>query len=146
MERAFVKFESVYPNDGEEMSFEELRALSRGWMNKDWTPVAQNPMRPSSGNAMSPRKPLAFAEPADIENLSQSFQQKVEISDTSTQSLVGMPESNPAKQKRLKVREVKQETQTGKPSLRQQICVLIQTQLKQDWILLLDERSNVKAQ
>jgi hypothetical protein len=48
-----------------------------------------------------------------VENLSQSFQQNLSIIDTSSQSMVGMPESKPPKPRRIKVREVKQEVQTG---------------------------------
>lgn len=39
IERVFVNLEAVYPNDNglnEEMSFEELRAKARGWLNRDW--------------------------------------------------------------------------------------------------------------
>lgn len=38
-EVVFVNLEAVYPNPEEsstEMSFEELRALHRGWLHKDW--------------------------------------------------------------------------------------------------------------
>lgn len=34
----FAKLEAVYPSTGEELSFEELRAQSRGWFEKDWAP------------------------------------------------------------------------------------------------------------
>ena len=35
-----MNLEAVYPNENdhsEELSFEELRAMSRDWMNRDWT-------------------------------------------------------------------------------------------------------------
>ena len=36
-ERVFVNLQAVYPSGGEdEMSFEELRASARGWLNQDW--------------------------------------------------------------------------------------------------------------
>jgi checkpoint serine/threonine-protein kinase len=40
-ERIFVNLEAVYPTpeiSGSEMSFEELRACSRGWLSKQWQP------------------------------------------------------------------------------------------------------------
>lgn len=40
-ERIFVNLEAVYPtpeNMGTELSFEELRAVNRGWLNKQWIP------------------------------------------------------------------------------------------------------------
>ncbi|EXJ92584.1 BUB protein kinase [Capronia epimyces CBS 606.96] len=141
-ERAFVNFEAIYPREGnEEFSFEELRAMSRGWMQKDWRagkPPARSsasPLKCTSGNIMaaaSPRpksKPSRSEEAEDVENLSHSFRQKLELTsdipnpsvhDLSTQSMVGMPESNlppqpqnaNKREKKLKVREVKQETVT----------------------------------
>lgn len=52
-ERVFVDLESVYPdrsNPAHEMSFEELRAIKRGWMDKDWRKQKQ-PLQQISGNA-----------------------------------------------------------------------------------------------
>lgn len=40
-ERIFVNLEAVYPTPeqaGTELSFEELRASHRGWLNKAWSP------------------------------------------------------------------------------------------------------------
>lgn len=98
-------------------------------------------MKALSGNEASPRKSRSKASKAqeqeDIENLSESFQQKVDLNDTSqgdlsvhdvsTQSMVGMPESQSLSQsksqsqkpreKKYKIREVKQETQTVKTRL-----------------------------
>lgn len=113
--------------------------MSRGWTDKDWRPRRQpqpSPMKSISGNATTlpdphVNKPL---EPEDIENLSPLNQPKADhnsmanssfsVCDMSTQSMVGMPEpdsqasSQPAKKERkIKIREVKQETQTVKTRL-----------------------------
>lgn len=135
--------DSVYPPGSRvEYSFEELRAQHRGWAGRDWnraegeTPgstvltervgnlnLGEQPQNPES-------RPPKSTETEDVENLSHSFQQVVDLNatnttlcihDTSTQSMVGMPESQSntetAKQKRVKVREVKQEPQTVKTRL-----------------------------
>ncbi|KAJ5139159.1 uncharacterized protein N7515_004007 [Penicillium bovifimosum] len=50
-ERVFVDLESVYPdrtNPAHEMSFEELRAIKRGWMGKNWR-KQKAPLQPISG-------------------------------------------------------------------------------------------------
>ena len=108
---------AVCPNNEEEFSFEELRAMSRGWANREWRRKPASTMRSVSGNAQrSPQLPLS-SDPVDVENLSQCFHQNLSIIDTSTQSMVGMPEPKLAKQRRLKVREVKQEVQTVKTRL-----------------------------
>lgn len=83
-------------------------------MDRDWS-QAQSPLKSISGNANRPRT-QPEVDPADVENLTQSFQ-GTSLIDTSTQSMVGMPDSRPTKPRRMKVREVKQETQTGKPPL-----------------------------
>ncbi|KAJ5662699.1 hypothetical protein N7462_011625 [Penicillium macrosclerotiorum] len=51
-ERVFVDLESVYPdykNPAHEMSFEELRAIKRGWMNRSWR-SQKEPLQQISGN------------------------------------------------------------------------------------------------
>ncbi|EXJ64731.1 BUB protein kinase [Cladophialophora yegresii CBS 114405] len=137
-ERVFVNLEAVYPPDSDlEFSFEELRAMSRGWALKAPRPQKDlSPLKPATGNpvAKSRSKVTKSHEPDDIENLTHSFQQKADLNkepdssfnvcDVSTQSMVGMPEAGPRessqpvkKERRLKVREVKQETQTVKTRL-----------------------------
>ncbi|KAJ5545287.1 hypothetical protein N7461_007591 [Penicillium sp. DV-2018c] len=49
-ERVFVDLESVYPDRTDpthEVSFEELRAIKRGWMSKNWR-KQKEPLKPSS--------------------------------------------------------------------------------------------------
>ncbi|RVX71825.1 hypothetical protein B0A52_04224 [Exophiala mesophila] len=142
-ERVFVNMDSVYPPGGKvEYSFEELRAQHRGWMSRDWRKTkdeapCSNILTERVGNLKldqlarnSESQQAKSTEAEDVENLSHSFQQAVDlnatnntlcINDTSTQSMVGMPESQSstegAKQKRVKVREVKQEPQTVKTRL-----------------------------
>ncbi|KAI1610523.1 checkpoint serine/threonine-protein kinase [Exophiala viscosa] len=144
VERVFVDLDAIYPPSiDQEFSFEELRAMSRGWSRKDWRPQQQHspakppsPLKGTSGNTRpsSTAQPKATkSEPEDIENLSQSFQQQIDLNNTSsgnlsihdvsTHSMVGMPQSQmqpPAqkpKEKKIKIREVKQETQTVKTRL-----------------------------
>jgi checkpoint serine/threonine-protein kinase len=134
----FVNLEAVYPPDSRlEFSFEELRAMSRGWAQKDWKSRKEtSPLKLATGNstARSRSKVTRSQEPDDIENLTHSFQNKADLNkepdssfnvcDVSTQSMVGMPEADSRvssqplkKERRLKIREVKQETQTVKTRL-----------------------------
>ncbi|KAJ9608679.1 protein kinase [Cladophialophora chaetospira] len=138
VERVFVNLESVYPSESNvEFSFEELRAMSRGWSARDWRPKTRvSPLKSTNGNkTANPKSELKKShEPEDIENLTNAFQQKADISglanssfsicDISTQSMVGMPQpdsqasSQPTKKERkMKVREIKQETQKVKTRL-----------------------------
>ncbi|RMZ92187.1 hypothetical protein DV736_g564, partial [Chaetothyriales sp. CBS 134916] len=105
-ERPFVCMEAIYPSEHEEFSFEELRAMHRGWSQRDWKRKRSSPPRM--------KEPVVLA--ADIESVNESFQQNLSLIDNSTQSLAGMlpPKMKP---KRLKVREVKQEVQTVKTRL-----------------------------
>jgi len=116
-ERVFVSIEAVYPNERQEFSFEELRAMRRGWASRDWKRQPQSPLRPTAGNRNAPqtdsttstkeedKMKIKATEPTDVENLS--------LHDVSTQSTMGMPETKAVKQRRIKIREVKQEVQTG---------------------------------
>ncbi|KIW90232.1 uncharacterized protein Z519_08876 [Cladophialophora bantiana CBS 173.52] len=138
-ERVFVDLEAIYPPIGDqEFSFEELRAMLRGWAEIHWRPRKDaTSLMPAGGNAAAKAtsKITKSREPEDIENLTHSFANKIDLNggansslsvhDVSTQSIVGMPESDsqssikPPKQKekKLKIREVKQETQTVKTRL-----------------------------
>jgi len=47
VERVFVNLEAVYPSENDpydEMSFEELRANSRGWLSRDWAAESRQRM------------------------------------------------------------------------------------------------------
>lgn len=121
-ERVFVNLEAVYPNPAdhaEEMSFDELRAIRRGWADKDWRKENMTTLQAISGNAE--RSPPSL-DNVCMEKLSIAFEEKVsldgnETSQQSTPAREGQSPSQkikPTKQKKIKIREIKQETQTGK--------------------------------
>ncbi|KAK5198867.1 protein kinase [Exophiala xenobiotica] len=144
-ERVFVDVEAIYPSIDQEFSFEELRALARGWSQTNWRqqrlPATASPLKDTTGNVTTSPKARGGANKAqeleDVENLSRSFQQKIDLNnntqgnlsilDVSSQSMVGIPEPQPAcqtqpqsqnpREKKYKIREVKQETQTVKTRL-----------------------------
>ncbi|RDW93724.1 putative checkpoint protein kinase (SldA) [Aspergillus mulundensis] len=115
-ERVFVDLAAVYPdykNPNVEFSFEELRAMKRGWMDKDWR--QKRPLKQISGNAVQadPNSPDENALPAE-------FKEKLKLSGTDDHAL-NQPimsekahDSKSGKGGKLKVREVKAETQTIK--------------------------------
>jgi checkpoint serine/threonine-protein kinase len=121
-ERVFVNLEAVYPNPAdhsEEMSFDELRATYRGWANKNWRKESMRTLRAISGNAQSSPPSLTNAA---IEKISKDLEKKVSL-DGNESSQQSTPAGNsqgpsqevkPTKQKKMKMREIKQETQTGK--------------------------------
>ena len=110
-ERTFVDIASIYPNEKEEYSFEELRAMKRGWAHRDWCSQTKTLLQPCNGNA-SPAKVQKSAESVDVENLTHHFE-KADIHDIQAPSEFEHVEQKPTREKRKKVREVKQETQTG---------------------------------
>ncbi|KAL4997963.1 Mad3/BUB1 homology region 1-domain-containing protein [Aspergillus recurvatus] len=115
-ERVFVNLDAVYPdykNPNIEVSFEELRAMKRGWMDKDWR--KKGPLKQISGNAVQ-------AEPNSPNDkvLRDQFQQKLSLRDADAHAL-NQPivsekahDGKAAKGRKLKVREIKGETQTIK--------------------------------
>ena len=136
-ERVYVNLEAVYGNHGiaeEEVSFEELRALHRGWLQKDWRrrPVAPKALRETAGNARVQPRPTTTD--AEIASLAEDLQKKATVDENSeasqqtvedenlTQSQdttvsintkEGTAEIKPAKARKMKVREIKQEPRTG---------------------------------
>ena len=114
-----MNVEAVYPNEQEEFSFEELRAMSRGWSGRTWGHKKTNSLQKASGNvSKSPKNEYKSSENVDVENLSEELQAKANISENSTQE-ISQPtvDAKPKKERRLKVREIKQETQTVKTRL-----------------------------
>ncbi|KAE8350022.1 Mad3/BUB1 homology region 1-domain-containing protein [Aspergillus coremiiformis] len=114
-ERVFVDLGAVYPDDRDpsiEVSFEELRAIRRGWMDKQWRPHKE-PLRQISGNENS-----VGIDPARV--LPQEFDEKLTFRDTDlpAQQQTGDSdahhEGKAGKSRKLKLREVKGETQTVK--------------------------------
>lgn len=119
-ERVFVNLEAVYPdykNPNHEVSFEELRAISRGWMGKNWR-AQKEPLKQISGNAASAEIPSENPLEHGLENdLPQQFKQKLTVKDAETHDPDrgnSAQESKTSKARKLKLREVKGETQTSK--------------------------------
>lgn len=119
-ERVFVNLEAVYPdirNPSHEISFEELRAMSRGWMGKNWGSQKQ-PLKQISGNASNELSMEKLADKTPDQGLPDQFNQKLALNGSQqSQSPSNQDEnrkSKAGKSQKLKVREVKGETQTGK--------------------------------
>lgn len=111
-ERVFVNLEAVYPdirNPSHEVSFEELRAMKRGYMGKNWH-SQKEPLKQISGNA-SNEPPLM--DKGSENDLPDQLNQKLALKDADQHDA---RESKSGKPRKSKVREVKGETQTGNPS------------------------------
>ncbi|KAI4247493.1 MAG: hypothetical protein L6R40_001441 [Gallowayella cf. fulva] len=121
IERVFVNLEAVYPcpNDPtEEYSFEELRARSRGWTDKDWAAERKRekgPERPVKMDGVGALS-LGGSEP----NVSITDDKELVSQNPTEQSVEQVPVEDMTqgtkarRSKRTKVMEVKAETQTGK--------------------------------
>ncbi|KAL5339412.1 Mad3/BUB1 homology region 1-domain-containing protein [Aspergillus crustosus] len=122
-ERVFVDLDAVYPdykNPNIEVSFEELRAIKRGWMDKDWRTQKQ-PLKPVSGNAVQEEpKSLKSSGQDDDKGLPEQFRQKLTLKDSNDYALQQPIDSEKShdgkssKARKLKLKEVKAETQTIK--------------------------------
>lgn len=123
IERVFVNLEAVYPNPNdpnEEMSFEELRAQSRGWLEKDWAAERRNEKQASS---ISSTIPAAISSPAlnaeivggdtpdgqQLSDMVENTESRVDVASSKENAR----ESKPGRPKKMKVMEVKGETQTS---------------------------------
>ena len=115
-ERVFVDLEAVYPdhkNPSYEVSFEELRAIRRGWMSKRWC-SQKKPLQQISGNAggvehQSPK----LKGPIGNKDLPEQFDEKLTINGHPFEAheQTESHESKPAKSRRFKIQG---ETQTSK--------------------------------
>ncbi|OJD21245.1 BUB protein kinase [Blastomyces percursus] len=126
VERVYVNLEAIYPdpeNPLVEMSLEELRAFSRGWMDKDWSKQEIEPLKEISANVPY-RNPhtYGYGEDGVAKNMSTQMKDKLVIHEQSPQP--GEPQDvevnrdgKGSKSRRLKVREIKGETQTVKTNL-----------------------------
>ena len=64
VERVFVNLEAVYPNDHDEMSFDELRAKARGWFDRDWAAESrQQKAEQAAARARAEANMVAAKEP-----------------------------------------------------------------------------------
>jgi len=126
IERRFVDLTLVYPKDDSsvEMSFEELRAESRGWLDRDW--AAQGPQRPPREALSVPDKteePLIdFDEPPAAEGdavlrdeAEARSSPEIQFDNTIAGDL--SREGKISRPKKMRIKEVKGETQTGMRSL-----------------------------
>ncbi len=113
-----MNLEAVYPSDdhNEEMSFEELRAKSRGWLHRDWA-------------AESRQRVEEKLQAREVELQSSSAEEAVEILQPTRPKPVTQSSSNAqlettiavdieregraGRSKKTKIREVKGETQTS---------------------------------
>ncbi|KAL8784599.1 MAG: hypothetical protein Q9213_003854 [Squamulea squamosa] len=126
IERVFVNLEAVYsnPNDPtEEFSFEELRARSRGWIDKDW---AADRKREKSYEPAAQRnriRSLSLEEGEPNLSMTEDHRPNASSQSTAEQSVEAMPMEDMTqgtrtrKHRRTKVMEVKAETQTIKTNL-----------------------------
>ena len=117
-----MNLEAVYPNENdrsEEMSFEELRAMSRGWMNRDWAAERkQKPPQASQAREAGDR----FSTAASAEEATASLQcarPKPETqgdSNTQLETTIAVDIAGggrTGRPKKTKIMEVKGETQTS---------------------------------
>lgn len=152
-----MNLEAVYPNPAkpsEEMSFDELRAAHRGWADKDWRQESMRTLQAILGNAQRSHPALTDAV---MDKLSRELEQKrlIDGNESSEQSTPLEHSQNhsqddkPTKSKKVKVREVRQETQTGQSSQRFFVDIerlLTSCQSRQTCPLQLVPRSDGKSQ
>lgn len=122
VERVFVNLEAIYPdpeNPHVEMSLEELRAFSRGWMDRDWSRQEKEPLKEISANVPYRDPPThRYGEDGVDKSISTPLKEKLVIHNQSPQledphGAEVNRDCKGSKSRRLKVREVKGETQTG---------------------------------
>lgn len=121
VERVFVKLEAVYPNPDDqnvEMSFEELRAKIRGWTDKDWVADNEHKAFERSQSQGYIQGPGSIMQKNATEHLLQGVERSSDpqkLSEVRTDSVLneGARSQKGGRAKKLKIREVKAETQTG---------------------------------
>ncbi|KKZ67850.1 hypothetical protein EMCG_06479 [[Emmonsia] crescens] len=125
VERVFVNLEAIYPdpeNPHVEMSLEELRAFSRGWMDRDWSRQEKEPLKEISANVPYRDPPTRYGEDGVDKSISTPLKEKLVIHNQSPHledphGAEVNRDCKGSKSRRLKVREVKGETQTVKTNL-----------------------------
>ena len=119
MERVFVNLEAVYPNpndSSEEMSFEELRATCRGWMERDW--AAEKKQRLVNESQVQPQDTTWENPEADDVvgvTIAEQLQQDLMINDNQEvrSEAAIIKQGRSGRPKKMRVREVRGETQTS---------------------------------
>jgi len=118
-----VDLEAVYPNENdpnEEMSFEELRAKSRGWLSRDWAAESKQRIAEESQTSTTPEpRSKAVGEAEEDVGVRADTQGLPEVHDSSSLPLdatiavdIGRG-SKAGRPKKMKIKEVKGETQTS---------------------------------
>ena len=128
MERVFVDLAAIYPiaNDQSvEISFEELRAESRGWLSRDWSAekwqeASSLPLESAVETAQSPQRQQHPQE--QVEERPETLQETpCPSEETTTSLLTSEPQEQRSRKsgrpKKMKVMEVKAEAQTVKANL-----------------------------
>lgn len=122
IERVFVNLEAVYPNPDDptgELSFEELRAQSRGWLDIDWAAEKEQARHQEHLNNESKAKSISLDTQTPNASITDDSQQEVSSQNTTEQLGQTAPAEDMTqgtkarKSKRTKVMEVKAETQTS---------------------------------
>ena len=118
-----MNLEAVYPNDNdptEELSFEELRAKSRGWLCQDWAAESKRRIAVESQQLAVPETATtAIAATVTNDEDTQNSQVKPDSQNGLNSQLENaVPvdlsrESRTARPRKTKIREVKGETQTS---------------------------------
>ena len=117
-----MNLEAVYPNENdhsEEMSFEESRAKSRGWLNRDWAAESKQRIEEPS-QACGTEDLISTAAPVEeaVEVLQPTRPKPNAQSSSNTQLETTIAvdigrEGRAGRPKKTKIREVKGETQTS---------------------------------
>lgn len=122
IERVFVNLEAVYPNDNdhnEEMSFEELRAKSRGWLSRDWAAESKQRIAEATQFHEAQERLSTVASAKETVTVLQPARPKPELqsgSDMQLETTIAVDiggEGRAGRPKKTKIREVKGETQTS---------------------------------
>ncbi|KAI1979244.1 protein kinase [Ophidiomyces ophidiicola] len=118
-ERVFVNLAAIYPdpkNPTYEMSLEELRALSRGWMNKDWSKQKKIALKETSSNKY--KQPVTRVNgkvPSNkLEPTGAPVTEECQLDKENHRAVEMCQDVKEEKPRKLKVREIKGETQTVK--------------------------------
>ena len=117
-----MNLEAVYPNDNdpnEELSFEELRAKSRGWLDRDWAAESKQRIAETRRTDQLEDSVLPIAPAEEAVEVLQPNRPKIETqsnSNTQLETTIAVDigrEGRPGRPKKTKLREVKGETQTS---------------------------------
>lgn len=116
-----MNLEAVYPNSdepSEEMSFEELRAKARGWTDRDWVTENEEIAFELTQSEEYNQGASSIMQNKQVECLLQVVEQGSDlqkVSELRTDSVLDEEArlQKSGRPKKLKIREVKAEVQTG---------------------------------